>query len=218
MILTSEAEARAWFAARDDFDGVTVPRLEMLAEMLRAENARQNLVSAASLDTIWVRHLADSAQLLDHVPRETLGAWLDLGSGAGFPGLVIAVCRPKQPVTLVESRTKRATWLERTAKALDLDNVTVADSRLETMPTTSASVISARAFAPLAQLIALSARFSTPQTLWLLPKGRGGRQELAAMPKSIRSMFHVEHSITDPESVILVGRGAAVAPRKANRR
>ena len=105
--------------------------------------------------------------------------------------------------------------MERVTARLGLDNVTVAGSRLERLEDQPAGVISARAFAPLAQLIALSARFSTPQTRWLLPKGRNGRQELAAMPKSIQAMFHVEQSITEPESVILVGRGVPALQRKA---
>ena len=214
MILTSEAEARGWFAAHDGFDAVTLSRLEQLEAMLREENDRQNLVSAVSLEAVWVRHFADSAQLLDHVPRETGdGIWLDLGTGAGFPGLVIAVCRPHHPVVLIESRAKRIAWLEDVIAELGLRSVSVAGMRLERYPARPAGVISARAFAPLAQLIALSARFSTPQTHWLLPKGRRGRQELAAMPKSIQQMFHVEQSITDPESVILVGQGVPLQPK-----
>ena len=218
MILTSEPEARAWFAAHDGFDAAWSSRLEKLETMLRKENDRQNLVSAASLDAVWVRHFADSAQLLNHVPRETDdGTWLDLGTGAGFPGVVIAACRPDTPIVLVESRAKRISWLEHVIAELDLRSVSVVGMRLGRYPTRPASVISARAFAPLAHLIALSARFSTPQTHWLLPKGRSGRQELAAMPKSIQAMFHVEQSVTDRQSVILVGNGVPALPRKTKR-
>jgi 16S rRNA (guanine527-N7)-methyltransferase len=212
VTLADEADAYAWFAARDDFDSAILPRLTKLATMLREENARQNLVSAESLSAVWVRHFADSAQLVDHVPREDRGLWLDLGSGAGFPGLVIAACRPDWLVELVESRGKRVSWLERATAALGLDNVRIAGCRVQKLPTAPACIISARAFAPLPQLIGLSARFSTPQTLWLLPKGRSGRQELAAMPTSIRTMFHVEQSITEPDSVVLVGRGRPTLP------
>jgi 16S rRNA (guanine527-N7)-methyltransferase len=216
VILSSEREARDWLVSRDDLPPGAYQRLLRLETMLRAENARQNLVSAASLDWLWLRHFADSAQLLDHVPRETPpGPWLDLGSGAGFPGLVVALLRPKLAVVLVESRAKRAAWLQRAAAELALDNVTVAGARLETAPFAAASVISARAFAPLPRLIALSARFSTPQTRWVLPKGRRGSQELRAMPKSIQTMFHVEQSITDADSVILVGAGVPPQRTKA---
>ena len=207
MILSTEGEARDWFGSALGCDAATFAKLDQLVELLRAENANQNLVSAASLDHVWVRHLADSAQLLG-VSRETGGGpWLDLGSGAGFPGLVVALCRPDIEVTLIENRTKRIAWLESAIDRLQISNARVAGCRLEALETIPAAAISARAFAPLPHLIALSARFSTPQTQWLLPKGRKGRQELLEMPKAIQSLFHVEQSLTDPDSVILVGRG-----------
>ncbi|MCA1661002.1 MAG: 16S rRNA (guanine(527)-N(7))-methyltransferase RsmG [Novosphingobium sp.] len=217
-MLTSEAQARAWFAARSDFDPDTVARLDRLGTLLRAENLLQNLVSASSVEPIWVRHFADSAQLLDHVPRETLGRpWLDLGSGAGFPGLVVAVCRPEIQMVLIESRAKRIAWLQRAVGELGLSQVNVRGRRLEAVESFAARVISARAFAPLTQLIALSARFSTPQTHWVLPKGRRGRQELLEMPKSLQALFHVEPSITDRDAEILVGRGAPAVDTSARR-
>ena len=207
MILTTEEAAREWFGSAVGCEAATLAKLDLLLELLRVENANQNLVSAASLDHVWVRHLADSAQLL-LVPRETLrGPWLDLGSGAGFPGLVVALLRPDIEVILVESRAKRIAWLESAIDDLGITNAVVAGRRLELLETIPAATISARAFAPLPQLIALSARFSTPQTQWLLPKGRNGLQELLEMPKTIQSLFHVEQSLTDAESVILVGRG-----------
>ena len=207
MTLGSEAEARDWFGAALGCDEATIRKLDQLIELLRMENTRQNLVSAASFEHAWVRHLADSAQLLC-VPRETPhGPWLDLGSGAGFPGLVVALCRSDIEVTLVENRSMRILWLENVIDLLNIANAHVAGASLQTMETIPAATISARAFAPLPQLIALSARFSTPQTQWLLPKGRNGRQELLQMSKSIQSMFHVEQSLTDADSVILVGQG-----------
>ncbi|MDP3675174.1 MAG: 16S rRNA (guanine(527)-N(7))-methyltransferase RsmG [Novosphingobium sp.] len=205
-MLDSESQARDWFKEALGCDTTTLKKFDQLVALLRAENARQNLVSAASMEHVWVRHLADSAQLL--VSRETpVGPWLDLGSGAGFPGLIIALCRPALEVILVENRARRIAWLEQAAVELGLANVTVAGKKLEALPALGAGTISARAFAPLPQLIALSARFSTPETLWLLPKGRNGRQELLQMPKPIQAMFHVEQSLTDVDSVILVGRG-----------
>ena len=207
MILDNETAVRTWLSETLGCGEPTVRKFERLIELLRAENLRQNLVSSRSLDHAWVRHLADSAQLLC-VPRETShGPWLDLGSGAGFPGLVVALCRPDIEVTLVENRTKRVSWLESVIDDLKVPNARVAGSSLESLETAPMATISARAFAPFSRLIELSARFSTPQTQWLLPKGKNGRQELQAMPKSIQSMFHVEQSLTDRDSVILVGRG-----------
>ena len=206
--LADETEARAWLRETLGCDEQAMARLERLVDLLREENAAQNLVSTRSLEEVWVRHIADSAQLLP-VPRGTSMPWLDLGTGAGFPGLVIAALDRSREIILVESRTKRVDWLLRAASALSLDNVRVEGRRLEVVPTVAAGVISARAFAPLARLVALSARFSTSDTIWLLPKGRNGAIELAQMPKPIREMFHVEPSLTGRDSVVLVGRGRA---------
>jgi 16S rRNA (guanine527-N7)-methyltransferase len=204
--LNDEAAVRGWLTDELGCRPEAIERLERLVAMLREENTRQNLVSASSLEHVWVRHIADSAQLL-HVSRETAGPWLDLGTGAGFPGLVVAACRPELDVRMVESRRRRIEWLERAVTELGLNESRVEPCRLEDAETFSARVISARAFAPLPRLVALAARFSTHQTLWLLPKGRNGQKELDEMPKRTREMFHVERSLTDAESVILVGRG-----------
>ena len=170
------------------------------------ENERQNLVSSASLAMVWQRHFADSLQLLDHVPRET-GPWLDLGSGAGIPGLVLACAQPETEILLVESRKRRLEWLIRAAAELDLANCRVLGARLETVETVPVRVITARAFAPLGKLLHLSARFSTRDTTWLLPKGRSAAQELAEQPQRVQAMFHVKQSATDPAGGILIGQG-----------
>jgi len=203
-MIDSEESARQFCAERSELDGVA--RLERFAVMLADENERQNLVSSASLAMIWQRHFADSLQLLDPVPRET-GPWLDLGSGAGIPGLVLACARPEVQVVLVESRKRRVDWLIRAAEALDLGNCRVLGSRLENVESFTTAAITARAFAPLGKLLHLSARFSTHDTIWLLPKGRSAAQELSEQPPSVRAMFHVEQSRTDSQGGILIGRG-----------
>ena len=200
-----EAAAKAWLAQLPEWDSAARDRLEVLAAALVEENTRQNLVSAASLEELWLRHILDSAQLLVHVPRETPSPWLDLGTGAGFPGLVIAALRPEVEVVMVESRTRRVEWLMRMCAAMGLDHARVEGTRLEVMPPRVASVISARAFAPLDKLLKLSARFSTSDTIWLLPKGRGAAQELASL-KGWHHMFHVEPSLSDAEAGIITGR------------
>lgn len=202
MILDEEG-ARAWLRQLPECDAAAMARLERLAELLAAENQRQNLVSAASLGEVWRRHIADSAQLLPHVPRGT-SPWLDLGTGAGFPGLVVAALRPDCEVVLVESRKRRIEWLERAAADLGLNRVCVRGSRLEDVPGQKVAVISARAFAPLDRLLELSARFSTSDTIWLLPKGRSAQQELA-MLRGWNHTFHVEQSLTDSEAGVIVG-------------
>ncbi|MGD9663607.1 MAG: 16S rRNA (guanine(527)-N(7))-methyltransferase RsmG [Novosphingobium sp.] len=189
-------------------------RLSRFIDLLIEESARQNLVAAKSIGEVWQRHIADSAQLLSHVSRETLERpWLDLGTGAGFPGVVIAILRPQWPVRLVESRARRIEWLHSVVLDLKLAHCEVIGRRLEQVETFSAGVISARAFAPMPRLLDLSARFSTAETLWLLPKGRSAAQDLASLPKAMRDMFHVEQSLTDAASGIVIGSLAGKTER-----
>jgi 16S rRNA (guanine527-N7)-methyltransferase len=204
--MESETAARAWLADKFDVGQAAMDRLDRLVIMLGEENQRQNLVSRSSLEHVWQRHIADSAQLLD-VSRETLGAgaWLDLGTGAGFPGLVIAALQPEREIALVDSRRLRTEWLSRAVAELQLDRAQVVLARVEDLPSHKFSVISARAFAPLERLLSLSVRFSTPQTLWLLPKGAKARHELAELDNRWRHTFHVEQSLTDAQGGVLVG-------------
>lgn len=218
MIVT-EAEARAWVAALPEADAVALERLDRLVSLLAEENERQNLVSAASLPHVWQRHIADSAQLLTHVSRETSSPWLDLGTGAGFPGMVVACLRPEAQLLLAESRARRIDWLSRAIEALALPSVEVLGQRVELIPDRQVSVISARAFAPLDRLLELSARFSTSDTVWLLPKGRSARDEVAELT-GWAHLFHVEQSLTDPEAGVIVGTVSGqgrTAKRKAKK-
>lgn len=204
MILQSEEEARAFCAER--CEPRDMARLERFVRLLEEQNREQNLVSQKSLVSVWLRHVADSAQLLDHVPRETAD-WIDLGSGAGFPGLVLAIICPANTYKLVESRNLRIAWLKGVIIDLGLTSCDVLGMDVRQVPQMHAGVISARAFAPLDRLISLSARFSTKSTRWLLPKGRSASQEVARLPDRQRALFHVEPSVTDHEGGILVGNG-----------
>jgi 16S rRNA (guanine527-N7)-methyltransferase len=216
VTIAGEVDARAWLQTELGIDARAQSRLELLVNALAAENARQNLISRGSLDTVWQRHIADSAQLLT-VSRETLppGPWLDLGTGAGFPGLVIAVLQPDRPVTLVDSRRLRAEWLLNASAMLRLENVEVVQSRVEALPHRKWNIISARAFAPLTQLLMVAERFSTPETLWLLPKGAKAQHELDMLGAGWSHTFHVEQSLTDPAGGIITGQlrgGQATKP------
>ena len=205
-MIRTEGEARE-FISNLASDDIALNKLEKLSRFLAEENDRQNLVSRSSLDDIWIRHFADSAQLLNHVPRETPSTWLDLGSGAGFPGLVISILQPDREIVLVESRRKRVEWLETMISTLDLPNCRVEGSRLEVVESFPAGVISARAFAPLPKLLRLSARFSTGGTRWVLPKGRSATQEVEELSPKLKQMFHVQQSMTDTDAGIVVGHG-----------
>jgi 16S rRNA (guanine527-N7)-methyltransferase len=216
MSIASEQDAREWLAARH---ADAMARLDVLVGALREENERQNLVSRPSLDAVWQRHILDSAQLL-HVSRETVppGPWLDLGSGAGFPGLVIAALEPERPVTLVDSRRLRTEWLARAAALMGLANVEVVLARAEDLGERQWHVISARAFAPLDRLLDIAAGFSTPETLWLLPKGAKAQHELDTLGAEWNRTFHVEQSLTDPSAGIIVGHLQGRLPRQAETR
>ncbi|MBJ7500552.1 MAG: 16S rRNA (guanine(527)-N(7))-methyltransferase RsmG [Sphingopyxis sp.] len=215
-VLENEEEARAWIAGALSPTSAQWAGLERFAGMLIAENERQNLIAASTIPTIWVRHIADSAQLLSFDGRAGEELWIDLGSGPGLPGLVVAILSAR-PMLLVEARKRRCEFLRAAVGALGLDHVEIAEAPLERVVTRPAATISARAFAPLDRLIDLSARFSTESTHWLLPKGRNAVKELALLPEPWQRMFHVEQSRTDAESQILVGVGKMVAKQRGKR-
>jgi 16S rRNA (guanine527-N7)-methyltransferase len=204
----TEGEAKA----RLDVPRETLERLEAFATLLREENQRQNLVSTPSLDELWARHIYDSAQLLRFGPEEA-AHWVDLGSGAGFPGLIIAALRHDK-VTLVESRRLRAEFLQRAACVLGVEErVEILCSPIERLEARAFDVISARAFAPLERLLALGERFSTAKTRWILPKGRKAQSELDAARSSWQGDFRLEPSLTDPEAGIIVAEQVRRKPR-----
>lgn len=204
-ILGSEAAARDWIEATFAPSAEQWARLERFAAMLVAESRQQNLIAASTIPILWVRHIADSAQLLA-LDRDRDGLWLDLGSGPGLPGLVVALLSAR-PMMLVESRKRRCDFLRAVVSELALAHVEIIEAPLERIETRAAATISARAFAPLDKLIDLSARFSTESTRWLLPKGRNAVKELALLPQAWQNLFHVEQSLTDADSQILVGTG-----------
>lgn len=198
----TEDEARLWIGAHVPRE--TVEALERLVAMVLDEMTRQNLIAASTAEHIWTRHIVDSAQLVEMAPA---GArrWIDLGSGAGFPGMVAAVLCPGVHMTLVESRRKRIDFLRFMADSLGLaGRVTVEGQRLELLESSPQDVISARAFAPLDRLLPLAHRFSTSETMWLLPKGRGAASELEAVTGSWQGDFRVVPSMTHSDAAIIV--------------
>ena len=197
---------------RLDVPRETLDRLDSFVALLRSENERQNLVSKASLEDIWNRHILDSAQLARFAAPEAR-TWLDLGTGAGFPGLMIPLFHPAH-VVLVESRRLRADFLRSAASVLGIsDRVEVLSVRVEAVAPQTFDTISARAFAPLPRLLDLAERFSTPETIWILPKGRNAKSELEAARSSWQGDFRLEPSLTDAEAQIVVAARVRRKPR-----
>lgn len=199
----NEDEARNWVRERYGVSRETL--LERYAAIVAEETERQNLVAASTLETFWSRHIVDSAQL--EPLAEGDGLWIDIGSGAGLPGIVIAAITDR-PVVLVEPRAKRVEFLKATAEALELTGrVTVIGSRIETYrPLVPAAVISARAVAELSALLSSAKHCTDSSTVWLLPKGRNTQSEVDAARRAWQGVFHVEPSITSPDSGIVVAR------------
>ena len=184
-----------------------VDRVARFAQLLASANDQQNLVSPSTLSAIWRRHLIDSAQLA--LLDDSDGTWLDIGSGGGLPGLVLALLLDRQFV-LCEPRRLRVAFLTQTCEALGARNVTIAPMKVQALQT-SASTISARAVAGIEQIIAAAHHCATVETCWILPRGKSGRSELQALTRGMGGKFHVKQSLTDPEAVIVVASGIGTA-------
>lgn len=212
----TEDEARRWIAAHVPRE--TEAQLARFIELLLAEMPRQNLIAASTTDQLWARHIVDSAQLLALAP-DSARRWIDLGAGAGFPGIVVALARSDIEMTLVESRRKRIDFLRHVVEQLGIGaRVTVAGRRLEMLESAEQDVISARAFAPLEKLLSLGTAFSTQKSLWLLPKGRNAEAELAALDPTWQGEYRLEPSVTDAEAQIIVASGVRrAAPRRVGK-
>lgn len=193
----TEDDARDWIATTF---GDVLGTLEKLVDAIVAENRQQNLIAPSTVETIWSRHIADSAQLVPLAAAN--GQWLDIGSGAGLPGLVVAVLRPA-PMLLVEPRRQRAEFLRTAAAALGLTHVEVRQQKVEQVAE-QAGVISARAVAPIEKLLQAASPCATSRTRWLLPRGQSGAAELAALERRWTGVFHMKQSMTDQASAIVV--------------
>jgi 16S rRNA (guanine527-N7)-methyltransferase len=186
--------------ARRDVSRETFEKIEQYAALLREESERQNLVSASTLDRLWDRHILDSAQLARFEPFSG-ASWCDIGSGAGLPGIVIS-CLVQGPVALIEPRRLRADFLHKVCESLHLNALVVAAKAERAQD--KYDVITARAVAKLGQTFKISAHLSTRKTVWVLPRGRSAEAELAEARSSWQGAFHVEQSVTDADSRIVV--------------
>ena len=183
----------------------TLERLHAFADLLRKWNRRINLVSRRGLDDLWRRHMLDSIQLyrlyeIDEV-HEASSPWLDLGSGAGFPGLVLAIAGIRD-VHLVESDGRKCAFLGEVARVTGAE-VTVHNERIETLAPQGARTISARALAPLPRLLPLAYRHMVPNGQIILLKGQDVDAELTEAAKCWKMSVRRIPSITDGSGSIL---------------
>ncbi len=181
--------------------------------LLRHWTKHINLVSASDSLVLWDRHVKDSAQLFQLIPPDWR-LWLDLGSGGGFPGIVIAIMakdvHPSGQIALVESDARKATFLRTVIRELDLAAVVHA-KRIADVAPQKADIISARALASLPALIELAIPHLTPLGTALFPKGRQVAGEIAAARRHWRFELTSVPSRTDPDATLLCLKGLARA-------
>jgi 16S rRNA (guanine527-N7)-methyltransferase len=208
------------FAAAFRAPRETLGRLELYESLLRQWQKAVNLVAPSTLDTVWHRHFADSAQLLDLAPGAQ--SWVDLGSGGGFPGLVVAILmagdrvKPddwQRRVTLIESDQRKCAFLREVVRKLGpLPGVAVdilstrAESAATQVNLSLPEVVCARALAPLEKLLGLAAPLSTPATVGLFLKGKDAALELDAAKKSWKFNAELVPSRTQDNARIIVIR------------
>ncbi|MBI0475659.1 16S rRNA (guanine(527)-N(7))-methyltransferase RsmG [Sphingomonas sp. MA1305] len=195
----TEEEARGWIAAK--FGETLCAQVGAFLDMVRAENAQQNLIAPSTIDALWLRHALDSAQLVDHAGSGARD-WLDVGTGGGFPGMVVAILFDGE-VTMVEPRRRRALFLNECVEKLGLSGATVRASRVEQVEGRY-DVISARAVASVEKLLHAAAHCARSDTRWVLPRGRIEPEQLQMLRRDRGWVFHVKQSLTSADSSILL--------------
>lgn len=207
--MTDEANR---FAKNFGVSRETAERLTIYADLLTSWNPAINLVSKSTLPDLWTRHFADSAQVFE-IAETSSGTWADLGSGGGFPGMIVAILAseksPGLKITCVESDRRKATFLRTVARETGTD-VTVLSERIETLQPLGADVVSARALAPLPSLVGYASRHLAPGGIALFLKGTGQAQEIDLALASWAFQIDTFPSRTD--------RGAAILKLRSIRR
>lgn len=187
-------------AAKVDVSRETLRQLDAYVALVEKWQPRVNLVSPASLRDIWMRHIWDSAQLAAYIPDGTR-CLVDVGSGAGFPGLVLAILTDAE-CHLVESDQKKAIFLSTVIRECGL-TATVHNDRVESLPCLEASIITARALAPLDRLLPLLADQLRPGTRCLFLKGAQAETELASLGAPANLSWHLHPSLTNPDASVI---------------
>ncbi len=202
------------FASAFSVSRETLGALETYIALLRAWQKHTNLIGEKTLDHIWQRHVADSAQLVALAPNAT--SWLDLGSGAGFPGMVIAIIRANQPefcMHLVESNARKCAFLAEAARETGVA-VQIVNRRIESVSPSSivpqTDIVSSRALAPLPELLSLAAPHLTQGARGLFPKGRDADAEIRAARTRYAFDCTIHPSRIEADSYILEIAGQVV--------
>ena len=190
----------------------TLARLEAYVDLLTRWSVRINLVGRDTLADLWRRHILDSAQLHRFIPS-TAKTLIDVGSGAGLPGLVLAILGVAG-VELVEADSRKAAFLREASRVTEAE-VAIRPCRLQAVPPHPADVVTARACAPLDRLLDLAAPFLAPDSLCLFPKGERFNEELTLARKAWTMNVSVEQSLSDRRGVVLRLQQVAREPRKA---
>jgi 16S rRNA (guanine527-N7)-methyltransferase len=198
------------FAARVHVSRETLARLAAYVDLLERWSGRLNLVGRATLADPWRRHILDSAQLLPLVPAG-IQSLVDLGSGAGFPGLVLAILGVPG-VELVEADSRKCAFLREAAR-VTAAAVTIRARRIEAVPAHVADVVTARGLAPLDRLLALAEPFLGPATACLFLKGEHVAEELTVARRAWKMTIACHASLSDPRGVVLQLSETAREPR-----
>ncbi len=194
----AEPEERPDEAARALF-GMGLPAVEEFARMLREEGEIRGVIGPHEVPRLWSRHLVNSAAVLDFLPRR--GEILDIGSGAGFPGIVIAACRPALSVTLAEPMERRCEWLADVVDALGLDNVQIVRARAEELRgKLRADAVTSRAVANMTKLVRMTTRLIAPGGSLVALKGRRAAAEVvdAQMELTRHHLVAEVHEVPSP--------------------
>jgi 16S rRNA methyltransferase gidB len=190
------------------FFGPAFADIAEFARMLEEEGELRGLLGPRDMERIWSRHLVNSAAVLDFLPRR--GQVLDIGSGAGLPGIVIAVCRPDLDVHLAEPMTRRCEWLADVVDALGLDNTTIHQARAEELRGKGkADVVTARAVANMAKLVRMTSKLIAPGGALVALKGRRAPIEIEEAASELKchhlmAQIHEVPSVMEDESTYIV--------------
>jgi 16S rRNA (guanine527-N7)-methyltransferase len=197
----SPDEGRAAFAAHTDVSRETLQRFDIYYALLEKWNRRINLIGRKTMTTAWRRHFLDSAQLISHIPAD-VRTIVDLGSGAGFPGLVMAILRHDLNFHLVDSDQRKCVFLREVARQTGV-NVEIHANRIERLTDLAPDLIVARALAPIADLLVLSQHIAAADTRYLFLKGQDVDVELTKAAKCWIIEPQKTPSIVDPQGTIL---------------